>query len=691
MSEGTISADWAWISKDPEGGIGYSILKDSAATIDFPSLASRYVPGSPSSTIPEGAPDAPPWVTIGPGEASADDVLISVSVRDPWRELDDSGRPVWPQRLLVVPFTELAKADASYRTIWEAVRGAEVPAPAAKPVSLKVAPRSRAKLLDTFERHRFDRIAALASALLDGPVAIADATHLTREERLDLLDAVAALLPYGFRVDLSVSSSVNNTAQHGIRLVFATFPNEGQQLISLVHAAPKPHGDWSSRYQTALHDKLEVCELPDLLDHMWGKKGKKDHPYSFDDPGRAFAALMEIDFYGGILRDLAKQPIELERILKFFADPARVQQSWPELDEHTRNNALASLLVASDARVAGVLVHCWDFLGADVNRRINAELDAGKADLAMRCLSMFRSLDGGEDHLEDSLLAEILIPAGEHLAKQRWDRRLTMLVGLLQWRGVPEVGRYVTTCDDLRFGESDKWQARLVRELLARELASSGDDARALEWVQWLCQTPFSGDWDRPGWVMGLGYLLGRPVGDQALYNVRLLARRDALWTLVLLRLARCANGLGALLNDVSPQLIELAASLKPAVPGNAAAQLADELAPKVSALDVRAAALAQVDLVRVLLGGRPEDFPFHVWPAAYGAALREALESECVRPRLASLADEFLARAVYVRTEHDRLTAGGVSLLNEWSVDQGRKHDLIRYLAAQDTEDRKS
>jgi hypothetical protein len=56
MAETQIAADWAWISKDPAEGIGYSVLATSAANVDFRPFIGRYVPGSPNSSTPADAP-----------------------------------------------------------------------------------------------------------------------------------------------------------------------------------------------------------------------------------------------------------------------------------------------------------------------------------------------------------------------------------------------------------------------------------------------------------------------------------------------------------------------------------------------------------------------------------------------------------------------------------------------------------
>ena len=66
MMGAQVGADWAWIGVESGAGIGYRILATSSDEIDFGPFIGRYVPGAPSYTMPQDAPDAPPWITFGP-------------------------------------------------------------------------------------------------------------------------------------------------------------------------------------------------------------------------------------------------------------------------------------------------------------------------------------------------------------------------------------------------------------------------------------------------------------------------------------------------------------------------------------------------------------------------------------------------------------------------------------------------
>lgn len=684
MASTEIVADWAWISKDPSAGIGYSVLKVSTDAVDFGAISSDFEPGAPSSTIAPESPDAPPWVTYGPG-GGRDGVLISVSVRDPWTERDHTGRPVRPQRLFVMRYPELADADASFQTIWEAVRDARVPAPGGAPLPLTVAGQSPDDLIPVVEAN-FESLAAIAAALLDGPVAIGDASHLPRERRLGLLDAVAALLPYGFRADLSASSSVNNTVKHQIRLVLADFANPGQQLLSLATPQYSPRGDFGGRYLAALHEKRKKNGAAELVRHLWSiRQESGQRPCSFRRPGFALAALHELDFLGSVRDALAAGPVPPELIRKFFAHPDG-PQVWEHLDVPMRDNAVRSLAGSGEAGAA-ILVREWPIIGNDVIRCANRDLDAGSVKVATSFLRSIGQADGG---LEDRVLADLLVP--ERVEPAVLERRGGMLIELLLKRSVPAPGEYSYTCDDLRFGDAAGWQARLVRDLLTSELAAGASSERAVDWVRWLCRTPASevAAWERPDWVNALDFTEPGERDGRAVSAVRVLVQRDQravprgnCWSAVLLQLCGRARRLPELAEAVGLELMELTAVLPHGDQSPLAATLRASLRPAL-ALETFGT-LARLDVIRMLLAGPPSaalaDLDDEPSVSAYLAGLHEAFRRPLLRPRLPELEERLLGAALSAAPGTRRLSAGSIKLLNAWVDDPQRLPGLIRYI----------
>lgn len=681
MTATRVAADWAWISKDLQVGIGYSVLATSRADVDFGPFVGRYVPGSPSSTVPPGAPDAPPWVTFGPVTARADDGLMTVSVREQWRERDHAGRPVWPQKLLVIRYAELAKANASYQTISRAAVGTKIPDIEHTTLPLDVDEQPLDELERIIRAYGFEQLAALAAAVLEGPVAIAGAGRLVREQRLGVLDAVAALLPYGFRADLSASSVVDNTSRHGIRLVFADFAQDDQRLLPLRGRGPDPSTERGRHYLRTLGEKQDTPGISTLVRHMWDAKG----PYSFEKPGLAVTILVDLDFYEAFERDAAQGPVPVGLLRKFLADPAAAERAWARFDSPVREYSLAAYLPGCDPEAADAVISCWHFLGPDVSRLINRSLDSGGLGFAQWCLAT-------AGPAEDRMLGDLLVPEQVVADQEARRHRAGILVDLLRQREPPPPGELPYTCNQLRYDDMTAWQACLVRDLLLRELATDGpaNRGKAWAWVWWLCESAFSSRRPRPEWIAALDFVASDQPSPEAVTGVRSLIKVDARWALVLLRLASQTGCLPGLLGAAHQQLIELAARIsRPLKPGSAFAHLAVELDRDLWALDVQPEAVASLDVARGLLGGEPRDFPDQA-PAGvldgYLTRVGSVLELEVVQPRQAEIEDWFLHRAVPGQVPGE-LTAGGVALLNAWAGDAQRRPALLGYLARLDSE----
>jgi hypothetical protein len=308
-----VTAQWAWVSKEPGArGGGYQILATSGRDINFSQYVATYITGSPDSGVSPDSPQAPPWVTIGSFLANGM-VLVSVAVLDPWRDRDYAGRAIWPQRFFLFRFDELAAAGVSYRTLWEAIRDINIPAADSAPLTLQVQSADVGDLVSAIELYGFERMAGIAAAQLEARIAVDDAELLQRLDRLALLDAATALLPYGFRANLSLSSSVDNTVAHPIRLVFAHFANR-QTLISLRDPAVVPLTQFGRDYLNALRRKQRTSGTAAVVEHLWAAR----QPRSLERPEEAPAVLGELDFYRDYQRLLRERTAKRTEALEFF-------------------------------------------------------------------------------------------------------------------------------------------------------------------------------------------------------------------------------------------------------------------------------------------------------------------------------------------------------------------------------------
>ena len=161
-----------------------------------------------------------------------------------------AGTTTWPGGFCVIPDT-LGRGGR---------RGIASPG---SPASLDRYPAATAERRPRGDRRNlgFDNAAAIAAALLDGPVAITGTASLCLTgpspalDRLAVLNAVAALLPYGFRAVLSGSTAVDNTVAHRMRLILADYAKDGQQAAPLRGAPVTPRSALARDYLTMLLDK----------------------------------------------------------------------------------------------------------------------------------------------------------------------------------------------------------------------------------------------------------------------------------------------------------------------------------------------------------------------------------------------------------------------------------------------------
>jgi TIR domain len=286
MAEPNVMAQWAWISKEP-GGRGYGVLA-SSADIDFDRYAGAYNVGLPYRDAPPGSGAGGPWLTFG-HFANGTEPLLSVSAIDRSDEYDEARRPIWPTRFFLLRYAQAAAADASHQGLWNAIREVQFPAVDRKPLPLHIEPQPIEELARRVEQHGVERMAAIAALLLEGRVALTD-SGLTHEDRVADLDAVLALLPYGYRTVISASTWVNNTVLHSIDLVFAEFANN-QALVPLDSSAPLPMPRTKpvQAYFDLLRKSIQSYGIQSVLRRLWDAKRALQEK----GPGYALAVLIE--------------------------------------------------------------------------------------------------------------------------------------------------------------------------------------------------------------------------------------------------------------------------------------------------------------------------------------------------------------------------------------------------------------
>jgi TIR domain len=362
MANGDITAEWAWISKEPGTAHDYGVVASSVG-IDALSYIWRYVSGVPNSSVPPDSPGGAPWLTFGP---FTDETrrFISVTVQDSWQGRDMAGRPIWPRRFFLLRYDEVAASGATCRSLWTALRGVNLPVDGHQSARLSIESQPTDEPVETIVRYGIERIAAIAALLLEGQhVALAHSRELPLDERLAVLDAVFALLPYGFRAAISASTHVDSTIQHQITLVFAEFALD-QVLVSLFGSGPipVPETDVGQDYLHNLKQAAGTLGIQAVIREL----SVHYEPLQVREPQYASNILARLSFTPAMLRAMEQHASNLKEIATKAAahEPVLFAATYPgmlgigirkSLYVHVYRDGVGDQLDARLARLAGRL------------------------------------------------------------------------------------------------------------------------------------------------------------------------------------------------------------------------------------------------------------------------------------------------------------------------------------------------
>lgn len=235
-SSSVLTAEWALWGKD-EQQTAYHVLRCSTGALtgdDFTEIITRYglgvKPDLPQYTVcwipgPQGRPE---HVAVGIHELADADPQHSGG-----RSRHVGGRVVEYVRLFCIRYADLAELAPTYTELVAAVKDYLLPPGLAKPLRIELQSAEQAAP----GRGPHPELAAeVAVLLLTGrPVCILNADQIPAATRLEFIDGVLALLPYGLRATLSASTWASSTAQDlKFRLFFASAPREdGGRTIHL--------------------------------------------------------------------------------------------------------------------------------------------------------------------------------------------------------------------------------------------------------------------------------------------------------------------------------------------------------------------------------------------------------------------------------------------------------------------------
>ncbi|MFE9989765.1 hypothetical protein ACFYRK_23200 [Streptomyces sp. NPDC005381] len=216
-----LTAHWALWGKEPRTNSGYRVLAayppDRSA--DYNASILHWSPGTPARG------DQLPWITIGPGRTPDGTDTLGIYVLDSTENVDRTNRTIHRIHHFAVPADRIGELSLGWcdmaRAAVEAVPF--VPASGVAPVHLPVG--DGGGLLAHVGSAISDRVtagshwlAAAAACLLDGPVVVTGARDYKPLDLLQVLDCVAAMLPFGVRASLSAATGSSSGSQVPMRL-----------------------------------------------------------------------------------------------------------------------------------------------------------------------------------------------------------------------------------------------------------------------------------------------------------------------------------------------------------------------------------------------------------------------------------------------------------------------------------------
>ncbi|MEV4254532.1 hypothetical protein AB0J52_15390 [Spirillospora sp. NPDC049652] len=352
MRTARLTAGWAVRGKTPGSYDDYAILGSGGGDFSadhFTAILDRYTLGNPP---PErSGPEALPWISLT-------EVLndhgnnLGVAIHDWTDGTDAAGRPIVRTRYGYFPYDQFVQAPVSYASLVRAVSGLDVDG--FSPTALDVPPYAPEDIAHDIQDHNWlGRAATTAALLLEGPVTITGADDLDHAVRLRFLDAVAALLPYGWRPGLTAATWLRGENSN-IRLTFAYHPRPGSFELDWRVTEPEPPADarLAHAYAHELRRSIGRRSLLEVLAYLASRaeymvNAEPNHAYEIlvdlDRPALVLdrvrrnecdvaevAALLESGRYKELPRK-ADHELLLAAFIRLGGDLASVQSVWQEL------------------------------------------------------------------------------------------------------------------------------------------------------------------------------------------------------------------------------------------------------------------------------------------------------------------------------------------------------------------------
>ena len=289
-----VHAGWAIWSKHPGTRDDYSVLVSSAgplSTAEFTSVLAHFAPGNPPAE--RDTPASLPWVTLS-RVGVAEQTYLGVSLQVPTEHVDATGRPISQTGYICVPYDDLTREPVSYADLAGALEKARLPQQGGGLIQLTAPRLAAADLARTVMDFGSNVVASTAALLLSGPVTITGPDFPDWQTRLRFLDAVAALLPYGYRASYTAATWSDGGAGPRFRLVFASRPGDKAFRVAWGASARIPAESHAAEYLRYLHrvtgkSAVDATELAGLI----GFLSSDTQPRKFERPEDALTCIAE--------------------------------------------------------------------------------------------------------------------------------------------------------------------------------------------------------------------------------------------------------------------------------------------------------------------------------------------------------------------------------------------------------------
>lgn len=342
-------AGWALWSKKPGSRDDYSVLACSFAPFtraDFTTIITRFSAGTPDTR--SSGPGALPWVTLS-WVGTDDRLQLGIAVTDGTGQVDGVGRPITQTSYFCVPYADIAETRLGYSALYRAVSGITLPPRDGEMISLPVPQPPVADPVEAVARFGERQVATAAALLLQGPVSVVQAEGATLEERLEFIDAVTSLLPFGYRARFAAATWTDSGTRHRLRLAFAARPREDAMAIAWRRPGDIPSGAGIAREYLDKFRALRgmgpatdrVFGLPVVLTHL----AADTTPRKFEHSRAAVDTLLQIDLPFRVERELENDtPVELADLRQVFR-----QERTLELEPRGRVTLLKALSAQGEA------------------------------------------------------------------------------------------------------------------------------------------------------------------------------------------------------------------------------------------------------------------------------------------------------------------------------------------------------